>query len=282
MTKPVFFSDMLIEQKKILAQLPPFIAQNPMTMYAISQDFGKQLLQDQIYFNRDMTLLSVIELEGLKTWTQWLAENFPGYKFDPESETLKPETAPTVSYSELRKFLLSKDWTEEQEKEFEERYKKWGPVLLDGKDEVQRVALSTFHRSGNTLTRKYFEFITGIATGSIMNTQSAANLSLCPMGFLAERIYDDRTWMYKTHLPTMEGFSVIDPNGYLMSKAVVVVRNPIDSAYSLFQMMLTNAHTLTVENKMEEFPALGDLAVKNASNLITSCFKFWVNTFFFI
>jgi hypothetical protein len=66
-----------------------------------------------------------------------------------------------------------------------------------------------------------------------MNAERVECTSLVPMGFFAERIYDDRVWMFKSHLPMAEGFTVNDPNGFLMSKSVVVVRNPMDSGASM-------------------------------------------------
>ena len=40
-----------------------------------------------------------------------------------------------------------------------------GPVFVEG-ELSDKVVFSTFHRSGNTFMRKYFEMITGTLTGS--------------------------------------------------------------------------------------------------------------------
>lgn len=194
-------------------------------------NFDKELVADKIYIDKHMTLLSIVELEGLKNWNDWMKEVFPAYRFAPEeNHKMVPETAQTLSYGELRKFLLSKNLSNEQKQEFEERYSKCGPLLLNGEEKVPTIGLSTFHRSGNSLTRKYFEFLTGSATGSNMSIEAPASMAFMPMGFLAERYYNDNIWMFKTHIPMTETCTVTDPKGYDMAKAVVVVRNPLDVA----------------------------------------------------
>jgi hypothetical protein len=72
---------------------------------------------------------------------------------------------------------------------------------LDGAPKEDRIAFSSFFRSGNTLTRNYFEQVTGIATGSIMLNINVSNFALFQPFFKADCIYDDRVLMYKSHLP---------------------------------------------------------------------------------
>lgn len=76
--------------------------------------FDIELVADKFYLDKSMTQLSLTELEGLKKWGDWMKEVFPAYKFSPEeNHKLIPESAPTISYGELRKLLLSKDLTAE-------------------------------------------------------------------------------------------------------------------------------------------------------------------------
>jgi hypothetical protein len=139
--------------------------------------FVELYLKDQFYSNKQFTLFSAVELPGYKKWSDWLQTNFPGYVMDPETKTLQAGTNPTLNWDETKKLLLSKTWTTEEEASFEDKLKN-GSLLLDGAPKSDRIAFSSFLRSGNTLTRKYFEGVTGIATGSIMNHNFVANFSL--------------------------------------------------------------------------------------------------------
>ena len=52
------------------------------------------------------------------------------------------------------------------------------------------VVYATYPRSGNSLMRKYFENVTGTATGSDMVVRHASNVALQFCGFKAEGIID--------------------------------------------------------------------------------------------
>ena len=130
--------------------------------------------KNQFYSNKEFTLFSAVELPGYKKWSDWLQTNFPGYVMDPETKTLQAGTNPTLNWDETKKLLLSKTWTPEEEAVFEDKIKN-GSLFLDGAPKSDRIAFSSFLRSGNSLTRKYFEVITGIATGSIMNNSYVGN-----------------------------------------------------------------------------------------------------------
>jgi hypothetical protein len=67
--------------------------------------------------------------------------------------------------------------------------------------EQSSIVYSTYPRSGNSLMRKYFENITGIATGSDMVMKHTPNVALQVCGFKGEGIVDDRTWIKKSHYP---------------------------------------------------------------------------------
>ena len=67
--------------------------------------------------------------------------------------------------------------------------------------EQQSVVYATYPRSGNSLMRKHFENVSGIATGSDMPMHHHANVALQVCGFKGEGIYDDRCWIKKTHYP---------------------------------------------------------------------------------
>jgi len=72
--------------------------------------------------------------------------------------------------------------------------------------EQSSIAYVTYPRSGNSLMRKYFENITGIATGSDMVMKHTPNVALQVCGFKGEGVVDDRTWIKKSHYPWVFAF----------------------------------------------------------------------------
>lgn len=169
----------------------------------------------------------------------------PGYGFDKNAMTITAGTNQTLNWEETKKILLSKDLTPEEEASFDEKLKN-GCLLLDGAPKEDKIAFSSFLRSGNTLTRKYFEEVTGVATGSIMQNSSVGNFSLFQPHFKADAIFDDRVLLIKTHLPFV--LHVTTPEPYIPhSKSLVCVRNPLDSLPSLFQLILTQTHDYSID-----------------------------------
>ena len=145
---------------------------------------------------------------------------------------MKAGTNPTLNWEDTKQLLLSKDWTPEEEAAFEDKIKH-GSLFLDGAPKSDKIAFSSFFRSGNTLSRKYFEEITGVATGSIMQNNFIANITLFQSIFKAEAIYDDRVLMFKSHLPFVADMTT-EKEHIPHSKSLVCVRNPLDSLASLF------------------------------------------------
>jgi hypothetical protein len=77
-------------------------------------------------------------------------------------------------------------------------------VSLDGNQLRNKIALSTYSRSGNTLLRKYFEEITHVATGSDQDLSDMLCYALYHQGFAYETVCDDKPWIVKTHFPLCE------------------------------------------------------------------------------
>ena len=89
----------------------------------------------------------------------------PGYKLDQEG-IVRPDTAITINFEDLKRVLLSRDEKDMVQNEwmFE------GPSkFLDGSSlNGNRVGYVTYPRMGSTFSRKYFEEISGVTTGSDM------------------------------------------------------------------------------------------------------------------
>ena len=113
-----------------------------------------------------------------------------------------------------------------------------------------RVVYATYPRSGNSLMRKYFENVTGTATGSDMVLKHSSNVALQFCGFKAEGITDERTWINKTHFPYVLPFQW----NWSSDIAVVCTRYQLDADPSFFYLLYTNCHSASFENTMTDEP----------------------------
>lgn len=66
----------------------------------VAADFAAfdMVMKDELYFNKDFTLYSATPIEGFKTWSQLMEEEFNGYLLN-EKKQLLPLTAPTINYN---------------------------------------------------------------------------------------------------------------------------------------------------------------------------------------
>ena len=58
------------------------------------------------------------------------------------------------------------------------------------------------------------------------------------MGLAGEGEIDDKVWIVKSHFPERIGHAKFNAN-----KCIVIVRNPLDSIFSLFNMVGTTTHS---------------------------------------
>jgi hypothetical protein len=112
------------------------------------------------------------------------------------------------------------------------------------------VVYATYPRSGNSLMRKYFENVTGVATGSDMIMKHHANFALQMCGFKGEGIIDDRCWIKKSHYPFKFHFS----KPFDSEIAVVCTRNPLDVTPSFFYLIFTQTHVAQFKELLTQDP----------------------------
>lgn len=106
---------------------------------------------------------------------------------------------------------------------------------LDGMTDpeiTEKIILTSYPRCGNTLLRSYLESLTSIYTGSDCDLRRPMNQQLKDMGMKGEGEYGHRVWIVKTHFPERIGRFKFNAN-----KCIVIVRNPLDAMYSLFNMI---------------------------------------------
>lgn len=108
---------------------------------------------------------------------------------------------------------------------------------------MDQIIYASYLRSGNTFLRNFLESITGIVTGSTQPNTDSLNFALLASGLKGEGHIGKDTLFVKTHYP------LISPTvgSLTVKKAVVCVRNPIDTLASYFQFKLTYSHTKSVD-----------------------------------
>ena len=106
---------------------------------------------------------------------------------------------------------------------------------------AEKIVLTSYPRSGNTLIRTYLEKLTRIYTGSDCDVRRPLNKQLQDMGMAGEGQIDDRVWIVKSHYPERIGRAKFAAN-----KCIIIVRNPLDSIFSLFNMVATTTHSESI------------------------------------
>lgn len=212
-------------------------------------------------------------MEGYKVWSAYKAERFQGYEIDEERMIIRPTAElPKLNYDKLTTLFKSKTWTEEEEKEFEELSSKYGCLFLDETAQVNKINFTSYLRSGNSLARKYFEDITCIITGSNMDNRFSRNFALTLCGFKGEVIWDDSVWIYKSHVPNVQG----NFTRQYLNKAIICVRNPFDVACSAVQLRLTYTHTLSSKNNIaKDFPEFWNEYLNQTMMLYNNFLDYW-------
>ena len=114
-------------------------------------------------------------------------------------------------------------------------------------DPVEKIILTSYPRCGNTLLRTYLEQLTRIHTGSDCDLRRPMNKQLKDMGMHGEGQYGDRVWIVKTHFPERIGRAKFKAH-----KCIVIVRNPLDSMYSLFNMIQTSSHNESIAKDVHD------------------------------
>ena len=97
----------------------------------------------------------------------------------------------------------------------------------------QKVAFSTYPRCGSSFFRKFFQLITGTASGSDMLLEFVVDMQLNQNK--GEEICDDSIWLFKSHdpLPIKQSLKIA------ANKVLCCVRNPFDTIASSFVFSLT-------------------------------------------
>ena len=150
------------------------------------------------------------------------------------------------------------------------------PTFLEPTTPQERVLLTSYPRSGNTLVRSYLEQLSQIYTGSDCDLRRPLNQSLRDLGMKGEGTLDQSVWIIKSHFPERIGCRTFKAN-----KCVVIVRNPLDAIASLFNMIATASHSESLSTEQLEFAKSTDLwteFVKQEAPVWSAFLDYWLRT----
>mmetsp|Transcript_11080 Transcript_11080/g.16849 ORF Transcript_11080/g.16849 Transcript_11080/m.16849 type:complete len:293 (+) Transcript_11080:1450-2328(+) len=148
----------------------------------------------------------------------------------------------TVARPNLKEWTfkeVQEDWFTKIESE-EDRLKVVKPevkFIKGGDHDHDQTIMVSFPRSGNTMLRAYLEKILGVSTGSDGDIKAKLIGELMQRGLAGEGLVDKRVFVVKSHYPERWG-----RQRFYCERAILLVRNPIDSITSLFNMVCTGTH----------------------------------------
>jgi len=229
---------------------------------------------DYIYADKEMNTFSVTKYsDEYERYSERIRRLYPKMVLD-DNLVIRPGTSQVVNFKTLRNLLISKDLDADDPNGpngwmFDGKMR-----FLDGEDlKSFKTCLPSWPRSGNSMTRKYLETITGIYSGSDMSALVAINLQLNNMP--GENVYDDTVWVTKSHYP----IAPINEPSHYASKVIVVVRNPLETFASMANLMALGSHSLVCNEKLEEqtwWPLFVEILGKDCAdyyNLFTYDYK---------
>ena len=123
----------------------------------------------------------------------------------------------------------------------------------DDQEPVEKILLTTYPRSGNTLLRSYLERLTRVVTGSDCEIKRPLNRALRDQGLEGEGYFDESVWVVKSHYPERKGRSP-----FAVNKCLIIVRNPLDCIFSLLNMITTTSHNQNLDPELLDRVLKGD------------------------
>lgn len=203
----------------------------------------------QFYIDPEFSRFSMRRIdETYLTFGEKMQKQFPGYALGND-QLISNKSDITINLDELLALFRSKDIARYHEVK-DHFFGSQARYTRCNAEEQMSVMYATYPRSGNSLMRKHFENLTGIATGSDMVMKHGPNVALQHCGFKGEGIMDDRAWIKKSHYPLLFHFM----KGFDAEIAVICTRNPIDCSPSLFYLIFTMTHVTSFKEKLTEPP----------------------------
>ena len=204
---------------------------------------------DYFYIDNDFAKYSRFRLEGYHTFTENIQRRYPGYMLDLKTNRIVSSTDRKVNLDDLLALFRSKDLAK-YEREKDTFFGPSGRYTTENAQEQMSVLYTTYPRSGNSMMRKYFENITGVATGSDMNLKHAPNVALQYTVSKAEGQMGDQTWFKKSHFPMTLPFQPKTEHDITL----ICSRYELDCEVSFFYLVFTQTHGLPFNNDLLKNP----------------------------
>lgn len=138
----------------------------------------------------------------------------------------------------------------------------------------ETIVLASYSRCGNTLLRTYLEKIMGLITGSDCDMDRPLNIDLFNKGLSGEGLVDKRFWIVKTHYP--ERWTRCT---YFAEKCILIVRNPLYTLESLFNLIGTDSHEKSMEPiEYTRFSILWNEFIEQEILVWRDFYSFWMKS----
>ena len=199
---------------------------SPFESFKFDEQLTNTYRLGDIFARSDYNKFSTVKHPGYASYQENFEQRHPGYSVDPKTGLVQTP-AHALAYSDLKSRLLQPAGP-------------WSDKKFFVKDCDQRVAYTSYSRSGNTMLRTYFERVSGAFTGSDGDLNACLHYSLQHAGFTGEAHLKD-AWIIKTHYPLGKDRPVA------ASKVVCCVRNPLDVVTSMFNFWATQTQNLSVK-----------------------------------
>lgn len=113
----------------------------------------------------------------------------------------------------------------------------------------------------------------GLTSGSDCDITKKLNKDLMLMGLAGEGLVDKRVWVVKTHYPERYG-----KTKFYAERAILLVRNPLDSITSLFNMVCTGSHNRSIsDSDYEKFAVAWAEFIQQDITVWKDFHEFWIN-----
>ena len=142
---------------------------------------------------------------------------------------------------------------------------------IESKDH-DTVCMTSYPRSGNTLLRAYLEKIMGLCSGSDSDITKKLNKDLMMMGLAGESLVDKRVMIIKTHYPERYGKTM-----HYADRAILLMRNPVDCITSLYHMVATGTHNLSMSDEnINDYPQMFSEFVQQEAMVWRDFHDYWL------
>jgi hypothetical protein len=112
----------------------------------------------------------------------------------------------------------------------------------------------------------------GLVTGSDCDVTKKLNKALLEFGLFGEGLVDKRVWVVKTHYPERYG-----KTKFGSERAILLVRSPLDCMTSLFNMVCSGSHDLSIaDSDYKKFYKVWNEFIEQEVTVWRDFHEFWL------